>query len=123
MRNTMLPPWLRAESHAHRQLNTLPRCMRPEGDGAKRPTTGAGAGTSLLLVAVDVATAGVASPVLVHWAAGERSAAVLAAMKNWIVRNNAVIVSAVLLLLGAVLLNKGLGQMAQMHQLQGLPLR
>jgi len=70
-----------------------------------------------------VATAGVASPVLVHWAAGERSAAVLAAMKNWIVRNNAVIVSAVLLLLGAVLLNKGLGQMAQMHQLQGLPLR
>lgn len=43
MRNTMLPPWLRAESHEHRQLNTLPRCMRPEGDGAKRPTTGAGA--------------------------------------------------------------------------------
>ena len=42
MRNTMLPPWLRAESHAHRQLNTLPRCMRPDGDGAKRPTTGAG---------------------------------------------------------------------------------
>ena len=40
-------------------------------------------------------------------------------MKNWIIRNNAVIVSAVLLLLGAVLLNKGLGQMAQMHQLQG----
>ena len=38
----MLPPWLRAESHAHRQLNTLPRCMRPDGDGAKRPTTGAG---------------------------------------------------------------------------------
>ena len=44
-------------------------------------------------------------------------------MKNWIIRNNAVIVSAVLLLLGAVLLNKGLGQMAHMHQLQGVPLR
>ena len=43
MRSTMLPPWLRAESHAQRQLNTLPRCIRPEGDGAKRPTTGAGA--------------------------------------------------------------------------------
>lgn len=43
MRNTMLPSWLRAESHAHRQLNTLPKCIRPEGDGAKRPTTGAGA--------------------------------------------------------------------------------
>ena len=60
MRNTILPPWLRAESHAHRQLNTLPRCMRPEGDGAKRPTTEVGAGASLLLVAVDAATAGVA---------------------------------------------------------------
>ena len=70
-----------------------------------------------------VATAGVASPVLVHWAAGERSAEVLAAMKDWIIRNNAVIVSTVLLLLGAVLLNKGLGQMAYMHQLAGLPLR
>lgn len=43
-------------------------------------------------------------------------------MKNWIICNNAGIVSAVLLL-GAVLLNKGLGQMAHMHQLQGLPLR
>ena len=42
MRSAMLPPWLRAESHEHRQLNTLPRCMRPDGDGAKRPTTGAG---------------------------------------------------------------------------------
>ena len=70
-----------------------------------------------------VATAGVASPVLVDWAAGERSAEVLAAMKDWIIRNNAVIVSTVLLLLGAVLLNKGLGQMAYMHQLAGLPLR
>ena len=55
MRSTMRPPWLRAESHAHRQLKTLPKCMRPEGDGAKRPTTGAG-----VLGAVDVAAAGVA---------------------------------------------------------------
>ena len=43
MRSTMLPPWLRVESHEHKQLNTLPKCMRPEGDGAKRPTTGVGA--------------------------------------------------------------------------------
>ena len=57
MRNTMLPPWLRAESHAHRQLNTLPRCMRPEGDGAKRPTTGAGAETGGV---VGASAAGVA---------------------------------------------------------------
>ena len=55
MRNTMLPPWLRAENHEHRQLNTLPRCMRPEGDGAKRPTTGVGsavAGASAECVAM-----------------------------------------------------------------------
>ena len=57
MRNTMLPPWLRAESHAHRQLNTLPRCMRPEGDGAKRPTTGAGTEAGC---AVGASAAGVA---------------------------------------------------------------
>ena len=55
MRSTMLPPWLRAESHEHRQLNTLPKCMRPEGDGAKRPTTGVGtavAGASAACVAM-----------------------------------------------------------------------
>ena len=49
MRNTMLPPWLRAESHEHRQLNTLPRCMRPDGDGAKRPATGAGTETGCVV--------------------------------------------------------------------------
>ncbi len=70
-----------------------------------------------LAVFVAVATAGVATPVLVHWAAGTRSAAVLAAMKNWIARHNAVIVSAVLLVLGAVLLSKGI------TQLQDFPLR
>ena len=57
MRSTMLPPWLRAESHEHRQLNMLPRCMRPDGDGAKRPTTGAGAGEG---VVVGASAAGVA---------------------------------------------------------------
>ena len=57
MRSTMLPPWLRAESHAHRQLNTLPRCMRPEGDGAKRPMTGAGAEAGCV---VGASSAGVA---------------------------------------------------------------
>ena len=58
----MLPPWLRAESHAHKQLNTLPKCMRPEGDGAKRPTTGVGtavagasaAGVAMLRVLISM---------------------------------------------------------------------
>ena len=35
---------LSSPAKRHRQLNTLPRCMRPDGDGAKRPTTGAEAG-------------------------------------------------------------------------------
>ena len=50
-----------------RQLNTLPRCMRPEGDGAKRPTTGAGteagcvvgasaAGVAMLRVLISMRT-------------------------------------------------------------------
>ena len=39
MRRIHLPPRLRAESHDMSAANTLPRCMRPVGDGAKRPIT------------------------------------------------------------------------------------
>ena len=39
MRKTMRPPALLAESQAMRHENTLPRCILPEGVGAKRPIT------------------------------------------------------------------------------------
>lgn len=67
MRSTMLPPWLRAESHEHRQLNTLPRCMRPEGDGRNGPRRARGrrrvasppasaAGVAMLRVLISMRT-------------------------------------------------------------------
>ena len=39
MRKTTRPPALLAESQAMRHENTLPRCILPEGVGAKRPIT------------------------------------------------------------------------------------
>ena len=38
MRRTILPPSARAASHAMSEANALPTCMRPDGEGAKRPT-------------------------------------------------------------------------------------
>jgi hypothetical protein len=37
MRKRHSPPLLLAESHERSAQNTLPKCMRPVGDGAKRP--------------------------------------------------------------------------------------
>ena len=37
MRSSHRPPLLLAESHDSSALNTLPRCIRPVGEGAKRP--------------------------------------------------------------------------------------
>ena len=41
MRMMIRPPAERAPAQAQRAAATLPRCMRPEGVGANRPTTGA----------------------------------------------------------------------------------
>lgn len=41
MRMTMCPPCEQAEAHANTNEKTLPRCILPEGEGAKRPITGA----------------------------------------------------------------------------------
>lgn len=48
--STMRPPWLLTESQATRHEKTFPRCMRPEGEGAKRPTTGRAACAPLSLI-------------------------------------------------------------------------
>jgi hypothetical protein len=37
IRSSHSPPWLFTESHDSKALKTLPKCMRPVGDGAKRP--------------------------------------------------------------------------------------
>jgi threonine/homoserine/homoserine lactone efflux protein len=60
-----------------------------------------------LLVFVMVAGAGVAAPAVVRRALGRRSGPVLASADAWMTRHSAVIMSGVLLVLGAALLSNG----------------
>ena len=48
MRSTTFPPCDFATSQAASAANTLPACIRPVGDGANRPTTGAGGVTAVM---------------------------------------------------------------------------
>jgi len=61
-----------------------------------------------LIVFVVVASLGVAAPVVVRSALGPRSDRLLAVTDEWMTRNNAVIMSAVLLILGVVLIINGI---------------
>lgn len=60
-----------------------------------------------LAVFVVVASLGVAAPAIVHLVLGDRSGLVLAAADRWMTRNSAVIMAAVLALLGVLLLANG----------------
>lgn len=51
-----------------------------------------------------IASLGVATPVVIRFVLGERSREPLAHMRTWLERNNAIVVAAVLLLLGAKLI-------------------
>jgi hypothetical protein len=55
-----------------------------------------------------VASIGVAVPVGVQLAAGERAGAVLDDLKGWMVQNNAVIMAVLLLVLGAKMVGDGI---------------
>ena len=68
---------------------------------------------TVLAVFTAVASLGVAAPVLVYLALGDRAAAPLAQTKAWIVQNNATTMATVLLLLGLVVLGNGLAQWQQ----------
>ena len=48
---------------------------------------------------VAIASIGVAAPVVIYFAMGDRSAPMLARLKNWMARNNAVIMAVLLLIL------------------------
>jgi threonine/homoserine/homoserine lactone efflux protein len=54
-------------------------------------------------VFVLVGSAGVAAPVVIYFALGDRSAALLERMKNWLAWHNAVIMAVLLLVIGAKL--------------------
>jgi threonine/homoserine/homoserine lactone efflux protein len=60
-------------------------------------------------VFVLVATAGVAVPVVIYFALGDRAGPVLGSLKGWMARNNRVIMAVLLLVLGAKLIGDGIG--------------
>lgn len=70
-------------------------------------TEGPGAQFGALAVFVLVASLGVGAPALLQALLGERSAPVLAAADSWLSRNNAPLMSGVLLVLGVLLIVNG----------------
>jgi threonine/homoserine/homoserine lactone efflux protein len=56
------------------------------------------------VVFVAIASIGVAAPVVLYFALGERSRELLDAMKDWLARNNAVIMAVLLLIIGVKLI-------------------
>ena len=65
-------------------------------------STGAQIGAYVVFVAI--ASIGVAAPVVLYFALGERSRELLDAMKDWLARNNAVIMAVLLLIIGVKLI-------------------
>jgi threonine/homoserine/homoserine lactone efflux protein len=57
---------------------------------------------------VLVATAGVAVPVVIYFALGERAGPVLGSLKNWMARNNRAVMAVLLLVIGAKLIGDGI---------------
>jgi hypothetical protein len=81
------------------------------GGAAIIAQTGIAAGQQAIAYAVFavIATIGVAAPVVIYFAMGTRSAALLGRLKSWMRRNNAVILAVVLLVIGVTLIGDGIG--------------
>jgi threonine/homoserine/homoserine lactone efflux protein len=60
------------------------------------------------LVFVLIATAGVAVPVVIYFALGDRAGRTLGSLKNWMARNNRAIMAVLLLVIGAKLIGDGI---------------
>lgn len=68
--------------------------------------TGASIGAALVFAAI--ASLGVAAPVVVYLAAGERAAEILEELKTWMIQHNAAIMAVLLLVIGAKLVGDGI---------------
>jgi hypothetical protein len=81
------------------------------GGAAAIAQTGIGGGQQAIAYAVFavIATIGVAVPVVIYFAMGERSAELLGRLKGWMRRNNAVILAVVLAVIGVTLIGDGIG--------------
>ncbi len=80
------------------------------GAGAAIAQTGIGGGEQAVALAVFIifASLGVAAPVGIYFALGERSAKLLAGLKDWLGAHNAAIMAVLLLVLGAKLIGDGI---------------
>jgi threonine/homoserine/homoserine lactone efflux protein len=63
----------------------------------------------VLIVFTVIAAASVAVPVIAYLAASERMAAPLERLRGWLVHNNATVMAVLLLVIGVVLIGKGIG--------------
>ena len=81
------------------------------GGAAAIAQTGIAGGQQAIAYAVFavIATMGVAVPVVIYFAMGTRSGDLLGRLKGWMGRNNAVIVTVVLLVIGVTLIGDGIG--------------
>jgi Sap, sulfolipid-1-addressing protein len=81
------------------------------GGAATIAQTGIAAGQQAIAYTVFavIATIGVAVPVVIYFAMGTRSAALLDRLKSWMRRNNAVILAVVLVVVGVTLIGDGIG--------------
>lgn len=69
----------------------------------------AGAIVVVLLVFTVIAAASVALPVIAYLVASDRMAAPLERLRGWLVHNNATVMAVLLLVIGVVLIGKGIG--------------
>ena len=81
------------------------------GGGAAIAQTGIPDGQQAIayLIFALIATVGVGTPVVIYLAMGERSQEILARLKDWMGRNNAVIMSVLCLIIGAKLIGDAIG--------------
>ncbi|WP_285113678.1 GAP family protein [Leifsonia sp. fls2-241-R2A-40a] len=69
----------------------------------------AGSATVVIVVFTVIAALSVAIPVIAYLVAAERMRAPLQSLRGWLVRNNATVMAVLLLVLGVVLVGKGIG--------------
>ena len=81
------------------------------GAGAAIALTGISGGEQAVAYAVFavIGTIGVAAPVVIFFLMGDRAPRMLAGLRTWMGRNNAVIMTVLLLVLGTKLVGDGIG--------------
>jgi hypothetical protein len=119
-----LPKWMEAIDHLGGPkalgLGALLAAANPKnglmtvGAGAAIAQTGIDAGQQAVVLAIFVvlASVGVAAPVVLFFALGDRSVTLLGELKDWMASNNAVIMAVLMLVIGVKLIGDGITALA-----------